>query len=142
MSTVVRPAHADELPTLHAIRRAVFVVGQGVPQDVEVDGLDAVCMHVIALHDGQAVGTARLREVDGHGKAERVAVLETHRGVGLGLALMHAVEALALEAGHDELNLHAQWPVVPFYERLGYVGHGEPFDEAGIRHLAMVRHLR
>ena len=142
MSAEVRPAGLEELPLLHAIRREVFVVGQGVPAEIEVDGRDADCAHVLALVDGAPVGTARLRVVDGHGKAERVAVLASHRGLGLGVALMAALEALARDAGHDQLHLHAQWPVVPFYERLGYVGRGDPFDEAGIRHLAMGRHLR
>lgn len=141
MSVEVRQAHPSELPTLHAIRREVFVVGQGVPADLEVDGRDGDCAHAIALVDGVAVGAARLRTVDGHGKAERVAVLASHRGQGLGVRLMAVLERLAREAGHTELVLHAQWPVVPFYTRLGYEGYGEPFVEAGIRHLAMRRAL-
>lgn len=139
---LVRRARPDELATCHAIRHAVFVVGQGVPVDLEVDGLDESCEHVLAFDGDLPVGTARLRQVDGHGKAERVAVLESHRGLGVGVMLMQAIETIAAEHDHDVVHLHAQWQVVPFYQRLGYGGVGEPFDEAGIRHLAMTRRLR
>lgn len=141
MTPIVRAASAAELPVCHAIRHQVFVLGQDVPQDLEIDGLDGVCDHVLVSVDGVEAGTARLRAVDGHGKAERVAVLAAFRGLGLGLLLMQALEERARARGWQELHLNAQWPVVPFYERMGYVGHGEPFDEAGIRHLAMWRRL-
>ena len=39
--------------------------------------------------------------------------------------------------GFAEVLLHAQQEVIPFYERLGYRGEGEIFEEAGIPHLAM-----
>jgi predicted GNAT family N-acyltransferase len=35
------------------------------------------------------------------------------------------------------VTLHAQRSAEAFYTRLGYVPHGEPFEEAGIAHIEM-----
>jgi predicted GNAT family N-acyltransferase len=124
------------------VRRQVFVMEQGVPEEIEVDGLDARCFHAVVVAGDRAVGTARLREVDGWGKVERVAVLQDYRGTGLGMWLMEAVEAEAQARGLRGTKLHAQVQVVRFYERLGYVAYGEPFFEADIEHVSMRKGLR
>ncbi len=54
---------------------------------------------------------------------------------------MSAAERWAGEQGLPAVELHAQQPVVGFYERLGYVGVGEPYEEAGIPHLTMRKQL-
>ncbi len=140
---LVRRATDGELARCLALRHEVFVVGQGVPAALEVDGLDPVCTHFVALSDGSLVGTARLRVTEeGHAKAERVAVRAGLRGQGIGAALMRAIEAEARRRGFAELRLHAQALVVPFYQGLGYAAEGPPFEEAGIPHRAMRRALR
>lgn len=135
--SIVRP---DQRAACHAIRRRVFVEGQGVPAEIEEDGRDDLAVHLAAWDDaGHLVGTARLRIIDGVVKAERVAVLEGARGAGHGRALMAAIEAHARDLGIPEVLLHAQASVVPFYARLGYEPVGEGFVEAGIPHQAMRR---
>lgn len=133
----VEPVPADRLERCLSIRRRVFVEEQGVAPADEQDGCDAACTHWIARVDGEAVGTARLREVEGGVKAERVAVLAPFRQHGAGAALMRALEAEAWRRGAPRLLLHAQLPVVSFYERLGYAAEGPAFDEAGIPHRKM-----
>ena len=127
------------------IRREVFVVGQSVPEELEVDGLDGSCTHLLAEArvDGAwtPVGTARLRNKGELAKAERVAVLEAHRGAGLGALLMTALEDEAEHQGRRVVVLHAQVSVVKFYEKLGYIGEGDEFEEAGIQHLSMRKAL-
>ncbi len=132
----------DALPTCHRIRRVVFVQGQNVPEALEIDGLDGECIHLLASWRGEPAGAARLRRAEGLAKAERVAVLDEYREAGIGRALMQALEARAREDGFGEVVLHAQREVIPFYERLGYHGEGEIFEEAGIPHLAMRKPLR
>lgn len=140
MQLEVRTQAAHDLGPCLEIRARVFIEEQGVPFDLEVDGLDGEASHVLALVDGQPVGTARLRQVDGHGKVERVAVLLEWRGSGAGRALMAALHDLARQQGLAEIELHAQIQVVPFYERLGYEASGPEFMDAGIAHRAM--HIR
>lgn len=138
----VREAEAGELESCFAVRRRVFVEGQGVSESLEIDGLDAECDQFVASASGEIVGTARLRIVAGKAKAERVAVLDSHQGSGLGRLLMEAVEARAQEQGHSLMVLNAQVRVRPFYEGLGYTAIGEVFREAGIDHIAMQKLLR
>ncbi|MFT4624117.1 MAG: putative GNAT family N-acyltransferase [Myxococcota bacterium] len=138
----VREARAEELAACIAVRHEVFVVGQGVPVEIEQDGRDSECRHAIVVEAGQVLGTARLRVTEiGEAKAERVAVRSTARGRGLGRLLMEALEGLAREADHSALVLHAQADVIGFYEHIGYVAEGERFFEADIEHLSMRRDL-
>jgi predicted GNAT family N-acyltransferase len=138
----VRLAGPADLPLCLAIRRAVFIDGLGIPESVVVDGLDPGCAHFLAHVGGSAVGTARMRPVAGAAKAERVAVLDARRGRGIGRALMQALEDEAAARGLARVELHAQQPVVPFYERLGYRAEGPTFVEASIPHQAMWKALR
>ncbi len=137
MSTV-RIAQETDLETCLKIRLVVFVEGQNVPLEEEVDGLDESCTHFLAQRDGIALGTARLRITDqGEARAERVAVLYEARGSGLGAKLMTLLQDTARVRGHREVVLHAQVPVIPFYERLGYQAEGPVFMDCDIPHRTM-----
>lgn len=116
------------------IRRVVFIDEQQVPQEEEWDGRDGECLHFLATLNGEPVGTARLLP-DGH--IGRVAVLSSARGAGIGYRLMEAAIAAAREAGHRHAALSAQLHALAFYERLGFVAHGEVFMDAGIPHREM-----
>jgi predicted GNAT family N-acyltransferase len=131
----------ESLPTCIAIRHEVFVIGQSVPKDIEVDGLDEACTHALVRVDGVPVATARLRVVDGLAKVERVAVLESHRGGGYGRVVMDVIEEEAVRLGLTTAKLNAQTWVIPFYERLGYVAYGPEFMDADIPHRAMKKPL-
>jgi predicted GNAT family N-acyltransferase len=49
--------------------------------------------------------------------------------------------AAARARGLAEVVLHAQLSAKGFYDRLGYAPEGEVFEEAGIPHLVMRKHL-
>jgi predicted GNAT family N-acyltransferase len=88
------------------------------------------------------VGTARLRVPEpGVAKPERVAVLETYRGEGIGRRLMRAVEQDARERGCERACLHAQTVVESFYRDLGYRTTSNVFEEADIPHVEMEKTL-
>ena len=139
--TVITTTNPEDIARCHAIRRAVFTLGQGVHPSIEVDGRDPECLHFLARLDGEEVGAARMREVSGVAKAERVAVLAFTRGAGVGRALMDALEAAASSRGLPKVKLSAQHDVVAFYEKLGYVAYGETFIEADIPHRWMEKRL-
>ncbi len=122
-----------------AIRRDVFCREQGVDETKEIDGLDPICRHYLARLDGDAVGTARTRQLDNSDvKIERVAVIKPRRGAGIGKALMG--RALAdIDSGRVVLN--SQLGVESFYLELGFATEGEVFQEAGIDHIRMVKRL-
>ena len=124
---------------LRAVRRAVFIDEQGVPEAMEWDEADARSRHVLATDDsGAAIGTGRLLS-DGH--IGRVAVLRDWRGQGVGQTLMVQLMDIAQREGHRAVVLNAQVSAEGFYSRLGFVVRGEPFHEAGIPHCEMWRTL-
>lgn len=149
---VVEATTAAERADALAVRHAVFVEEQGVPEDREVDEYDdhPDTIHFVAYASGgdgrpsgrRAIGAARLRPYgDGVGKVERVAVRGAHRGEGVGRRLMAAVERTAAERGFETLALDSQTHAAGFYERLGYGTVGEEFMDAGIPHVSMEREL-
>ncbi len=136
------------------LRRAVFIDEQRIPADLEWDEADATAVHAIARNRlGQVVATGRLiADSDSPGRpAEpvqpgtarigRMAVLRVLRGLGHGESVLRALEVAAIERGDREICLHAQRSAERFYARLGYLPHGEPFEEAGIWHIEMRRSL-
>jgi predicted GNAT family N-acyltransferase len=70
-----------------------------------------------------------------------MAVLAAYRGRGVGSAiLLHLMDA-ARQARVASVTLSAQTHAIPFYERHGFVAHGEIYLDAGIEHRTMDRPL-
>lgn len=121
------------------LRHEVFVIGQKVPEEIEQDGRDATACHWIARDpEGRVIGTGRLLP-DGH--IGRMAVLEEHRGQGIGFTILEMAVQKARYLGFKEVVLHAQSHARAFYERAQFCVRGEEFMEAGIPHIEMFREL-
>ncbi|MEP5731420.1 MAG: GNAT family N-acetyltransferase [Sulfitobacter sp.] len=130
----------DDLETCLALRRAVFMDEQGVSFEDEVDGLDPKCLHLLASVSGVPGGTARIHLADSVAKIGRVCVLRTHRGFGLGAALIRkALEVSKPNA--TQAKLGAQVQALRFYETLGFTAFGPVYDDAGIDHRDMIQDL-
>ena len=122
-------------PHATAIRFEVFVDEQKVPAEIELDDMDAVCLHAVAYDGaGNAIGTGRLLP-DGH--IGRMAVRQPGRGTGVGGAILTLLMEKARERGDAAVVLNAQTVAAPFYARHGFVQQGEQFEEAGIAHVEM-----
>jgi predicted GNAT family N-acyltransferase len=120
---------------LRAIRECVFIREQGVPEELEWDGLDAECIHLLAeTGQGDAIGTVRLL-ADGH--IGRMAVLKEWRGKGVGRALLLRTIALARDRGLHRVVLNAQTTALGFYQKAGFKASGGEFMDAGIPHYRM-----
>ena len=121
-----------------AIRMRVFVHEQGVAAEIELDRDDRRAMHLLATVGEKAVGTARIVMRRGNAKIGRMAVLKQFRRRGVGARLLRRAVALARHLGARKIYLHAQVPVIGFYERLGFICVGPVFEEARIPHRKMV----
>lgn len=140
-AAVRRVRTEGELLDAYAVRRAVFIVEQQVPEDIERDHLDATAEHVVAYVGGVAAGAGRLI-VDGDvAHIGRLAVRAPVRGSGIGAALLDELESVALDRGCRVAELHAQLHARAFYERIDYVAEGPTFVEAGIEHVSMRKQL-
>ena len=125
-------SHRDKL---HAVRRAVFIEEQQVPEELEWDEADAHSHHALAsAADGAPIGTGRLLP-DGH--IGRMAVLKEWRRRGVGSAILEFLLDMARKEGFEEVRLHAQTHALGFYARHGFTAHGGEFMEAGIPHRLM-----
>lgn len=120
---------------LFCLRTDVFVVGQKITDEPELDGLDPQCYHVfMADKDGNCVGTARLFMAESPIKVGRIAVARRLQRGGLGTELMLGLQEFI---GDRPAMMHAQAHLEPWYSSLGWERVGRPFMEAGIEHVEM-----
>ncbi|MGJ8543941.1 MAG: GNAT family N-acetyltransferase [Sulfitobacter sp.] len=132
---------SDDIDACRALRKEVFVQEQGVSLAEEIDDLDGECLHLLAVADGQPVGTARIHVQGDTAKIGRVCVAKSQRGTGLGKALISFAVAQAEAAGLAWAKLGSQDHAIGFYETLGFEAYGDIFDDAGIPHRNMKRAL-
>ncbi|SFO55036.1 acyl-CoA thioester hydrolase, YbgC/YbaW family [Variovorax sp. OK605] len=127
-----------------ALRRAVFIEEQNIPESLEWDENDAMVLHAVARNRlGQVIATGRLLHAeDGVSHIGRMAVHRNLRSGGHGAAVVRVLEEAAKARGDREVALNAQRSAERFYARLGYAVHGEGFEEAGIPHIEMRRPLQ
>jgi predicted GNAT family N-acyltransferase len=131
---------AKELRAAFDLRFRVFCDEQGVPRDEELDELDDVARHAVAVAPvGSVVGTMRLVSKGSVVRVGRVAVDREWRGRGIASRLLGKAHDYAVGVRAEELRLAAQTQAVGLYEQAGYVQDGAPFQEAGIEHVWMAR---
>jgi predicted GNAT family N-acyltransferase len=128
---------AADLQKAFFVRGIVFCEEQHVSYEEEVDGQDYVATHFLGTIDGEPVAAARMRVFKDCVKIERLAVRTAYRGQGIGKNLLTFVLRHAEEMGYAKIKLHAQAYLLKFYEKFGFVRHGEMFLDARIEHYAM-----
>src|SRR5947209_5044619 len=138
----IRRAQGDqELDAALKLRHDVFCVEQGVPQNEELDGRDGEGIHLVAVADGELLGTCRLLLIGSTVQFSRLAVRSSARRRGIATALLRAADDESRAAGAQRIVLHAQTYARALYEHAGYRPRGREFIEAGIRHLAIEKPL-
>jgi predicted GNAT family N-acyltransferase len=135
---IKRITSKKELQRAFAIRMRVFVKEQRVPAEIELDRDDQRAIHLLATVSAKAVGTARVVVRRGNAKIGRMAVLKSYRKKGIGSKLLQRAVTTAIKCGARRVYLHAQVPVISFYESLHFHAVGPAFDEAGIPHRKMI----
>ena len=121
---------------LRLIRTQIFIIEQGVPEDMEWDGLDYEAVHLMAkLPDSSIIGTVRLLP-DGH--IGRMAVVKEWRNKGVGQALLSRILDIASMKSMQHIELNAQTTAIGFYEKAGFHRVGDEFLDAGIPHYRMI----
>jgi predicted GNAT family N-acyltransferase len=138
MMRIRRVVSEKELKRAFSIRLRVFVREQDVPEEIELDEDDKKAIHLLAMVGGKPVGTARIVIEKRKAKIGRMAVLKSYRGKGVGKALLKRAIEFARRRRTKAIYLHAQVPVVGFYEKMGFRSVGRVFMEAGIPHRKMI----
>ena len=135
----------DKIGECVKIRTDVFVIEQGVPPELEVDGFDAPgapCDHFLIVDGDDNVGTFRCIFEGGAVHVGRLCVKKEHRGEGFGRAALEFIEKIYAARGYEKLTLGAQVTAIPFYEKCGFKVVSDVFLDAGIEHRKMEKALR
>jgi predicted GNAT family N-acyltransferase len=123
------------------LRERVFCVEQGVSAAADRDGRDPEATHIVAVDDGEVVGTCRLLFRGQVARLGRLAVASGRRGEGIAAAILQEADNVALEHGAEAVSLHAQTYALQLYLDAGYEQRGPAFTEEGIEHVAMEKRL-
>lgn len=122
---MIRPFEAEDMADLDALWHSCFpddpprnAAPVSVPEKLRVEPESVL----VAVEDGAIVGSV-MHGYDGHrGWLYGVAVAPSHRGRGIGAALVRAAEAALAARGCLKINLQVREgnAATGFYERLGY----------------------
>jgi predicted GNAT family N-acyltransferase len=124
------------------VRRQVFVREQGISEDLVFDGHDREALHVVVKDGERVIGSARVQFLaDNHAKLERMAILKRYRRKGIGREMLLFLDAVWKDKQVQQVIIHAQFEVVPFYKLCGFDELGLPFREAGVKHIKMRKRL-
>ncbi len=131
--TIITTDWQSHKPALMRLREQVFINEQHVPVELEWDELDAEAVHLLATHNGAAVGCAR---VVGN-QIGRMAVLMDWRNHGVGMALLDKAVQVVRQHGFPGAKLSAQTHAIGFYQKVGFQITSEPYLDANILHVDM-----
>ncbi|MFC0558122.1 GNAT family N-acetyltransferase [Halalkalibacter alkalisediminis] len=139
---VVTVETKKQLDDAFRVRTEVFFEEQNVPMEEEIDEFEDQAIHFVVYDQNEtAIGAGRLRFIDGFGKIERICIVKTSRGTGVGRLLMDKIEEAAQQKGASKTKLNAQIQAETFYKKLGYETVSDQFMDAGIPHVTMIKTL-
>ena len=142
-----------QLQQILQARCQVFIIEQQcIYQDI--DGLDPHCLHISMMSDTDTSDTnshslaAYCRIIPPTFSTSpypatpaigRVLVMANHRGQGLARKLMqYAIDVCQKRYPNQPIYISAQTYLTHFYQSLGFVVQGKPYDEDGIEHIDML----
>ena len=123
-----------------AMREAIFVVEQACIYH-ELDGLDKVAEHLLAVDNGEVIACLRLlppTAEEARVRIGRVAVTPAWRKKGMARLMMRRAVAQARRHHPSSgICLNAQTYLRDFYLSLGFEVYGDEYLEDGIPHIPM-----
>jgi len=131
-----------ELQEAFEVRRQVFVREQGISEGLVFDEHDKEALHMMVKDGDRVIGTARVQFLtNNQAKLERMAILKRYRSKGIGREMLLFLDAVWKDKQVQQVIIHAQFEVIPFYKLCGFDELGLPFREAGIKHIKMCKQL-
>ncbi len=137
------PQNHPDYPAFLELRNAVLRTPLGLSlydEDLTEEQNDWC---IIAKQAGEIAGCVMLRDLQNNEKIKlrQMAVHPDFQNKGAGKKMMHYAEKTALQKGFKTITLHARQSAVPFYEKLGYECAGSMFQEVGLPHFFMQKHI-
>lgn len=126
---------------LQDLRFKTFVEEQGIPYNEEFEGEEERFIHCCLYENDLLIAAARVGIEGDFARVSRVVVRSGYRNRGKGKLIMEFAEKEAKKLKKDKLLVIAQVQAHKFYEKLGYTVVGEPFIDAGLPHVKMIKSL-
>lgn len=137
-----------QVHSLLQLRQQIFIIEQECIFP-EIDGLDPLCQHVLAMRGTEVMAAARIVApgTDPHHAEQgdrpaigRVVTSDVLRGQGIGRQLMRrAIACCEQRFKGKAIYLNAQLYLKSFYQGLGFIQFGAEYEEDGIPHICMER---
>lgn len=110
----------DDLTVIKAIRNTVFCEELHIAPELEEDGQDPYCMHVLALDDEQPVAVGRISFDGWDFVISKVAVLPEYRDKKFGDFIVRLLVDKAMMSNATQVQVDAFEDVVGFFETIGF----------------------
>lgn len=132
----------SELYAILKLRSEVFVVEQNCVY-LDMDGKDALALHLFGEYNGQIVAYSRLFKPGisfDTASIGRVIVSANYRNKKWGQELMRqSILAIENYFGESQITISAQLYLKRFYESFGFVASSEMYLEDDIPHIKMIK---
>lgn len=119
---------------LREVRTSVFIEEQFVTPEFEWDEIDSSAVHLLAMHENQAIGCLRIIH---YAKIGRMAVLKSWRGLGVGKMLLSEAIIICALYGSKQIDLSAQTHAIHFYQQAGFQVISDEYTDVQIPHVDM-----
>ena len=119
---------------LRQVRTVVFIHEQLVTPEFEWDDIDISAVHLLAMHDNEAIGCLRIIQ---HEKIGRMAVLKPWRGLGVGKMLLNEAIDICRQHCSEQIVLSAQTHAIHFYQQAGFEITSGEYTDVHIPHVDM-----
>lgn len=145
MIKIVLAESKENLDSCLEIRKKVFIEEKKVPETIEIDEEDVLCVtcnHFLVKYDGICAGTFRCKYINKDEiKVQRFCFLKEFRNKGIGKKALNYIENYYSKKGINTINLDSKFEVYKFYEKCGYEKISDVFEEANIPHVKMIKKL-
>ena len=96
----------EEIIAARNIRKNVFVLEQGIPEEMDSDADEERSIHLLALGiDPRFIGTGRLTINEDAGVLSRISVIKQYRNRGVGKLILLELERIARQKWLEEFDL-------------------------------------
>ena len=127
----------EDLKDTRAVRKQVFVDELGHCPELEDDGQDGACIHLVAYESGAPISTGRVMITNEDFILGRIATVKGHRNQGIATGIIEALVEACMQMGGNRQILHSIVSGKAFYEKIGFKAFGEEFLCMGLPHVAM-----
>lgn len=119
---------------VYFVRTDAMVNGFNIPLQGEFDADTPESQYILVLDGVHPVGTCRLHFLPDEqiAKIERVAVIESYRGKGVGRLAITAAEEWIREEGYKKIVITSRDEAVGFYQALGYTADFSRTEDGGV----------